>query len=631
MSINNYFLNMGWLLTPSEDFSKQLKSFSKRECTAAEIQFFARHSLNINTYSKLAKIINEAIKRKDDLSPLINFNLAVVSSATISFIIPALVSTAARYGIALTVHEAPYNQVMQTALGHINCFSDLKLDAILVFVDFEGLPIKNIAKTYGEGDEVFDVAINYLLQVKDNLKSRYNAPCIINTIPQTTENLFGNIDAQVSNTQRNLIQRINNELVVGLNDSDSLLLDLASLAENVGLSIWHDPIMYNLAKLPFSQQVVPLFADHVCRLVAALRGKSRRVLVLDLDNTLWGGVIGDDGINGIKIGHGSSLGEAYLSFQQYVLQLHERGIVLAISSKNNEEIARSPFIFHEDMVLKENHISVFRANWENKATNIIKIADELNLGLDSFVFFDDNPAERKLVREQLPDVFVPEIPTDPAFYASALAAAGLFEAVYFSHEDKIRINSYADNRRRKELRESSLDMNEYLKKLNMTATYSLVNNDGLKRVVQLISKTNQFNLTTKRFSEQEVSSRMDNDKYFSLQIRLEDSFGDNGLVSVVMCERNHSNWEIDLWIMSCRVIGRHLEFSVINEIVREASKKGISHIIGRFIPTERNELVKNHYKKLGFEFVKDDDGATVWKLDVNNYHQHNAPLKVIHN
>ncbi len=277
--------------------------------------------------------------------------------------------------------------------------------------------------------ETVDAAIGLVDTIRAAISRNSGAVCIVQTVAAPPEGLFGSFDRALAGTARNLVDRFNQRICQTVLQSTDLLLDVAGIAETIGLADWHSPAQWNLAKLPFSDAYVPLYADHVCRIIGAMRGKSRRCLVLDLDNTVWGGVIGDDGLEGIQIAQGDATGEAHLSVQQLAFALRARGIVLAVSSKNTDAVARRPFKEHPDMLLREDHIAVFQANWDDKATNIRAIAKELALGLDSLVFLDDNPVERGLIRREIPEVAVPELDSDPASYARTLAAAGYFEAI----------------------------------------------------------------------------------------------------------------------------------------------------------------------------------------------------------
>ena len=387
-------------------------------------------------------------------------------------------------------------------------------------------------------------------------------------------------------------------------------------AETVGLSTWHSPSLWNIAKLGFDTRRLPLYADHVARLIAALRGRSRKCLILDLDNTVWGGVIGDDGLEGIRIAQGDATGEAYLSVQQMALALRRRGIVLAVSSKNTDEVARIPFREHPEMLLNEEHFAVFQANWDDKASNIRAIAEELSLGLDAMVLLDDNPVERDLVRQLLPQVAVPELPEDPALYARTLTAAGYFESIIFSEEDRTRAEMYQSNARRVALRNQAHNVDAYLDLLDMEIVFAPFDRIGRAQISQLINKSNQFNLTTRRYSEADVAAAEHDPNIFTLQVRLIDKFGDNGMICVVICRPSDTSaWTIDTWLMSCRVLGRKVEQMVLREILTRARKSGIRTVVGTYRQSEKNALVRDHYKKLGFTKVEEQpDGTTVWMI-----------------
>jgi FkbH-like protein len=430
---------------------------------------------------------------------------------------------------------------------------------------------------------------------------------------------------------RNLIDRINYELAESALRSGDVLLDVAGLAETVGLSDWHDPQLWNMGKFAFSDQLIPLYADHVARILAAIRGKSRKVLILDLDNTVWGGVVGDDGLDGIKIAQGDATGEAHLAVQRLALDLRQRGIVLAVCSKNTDEVAREPFEKHPEMLLKLDHIAVFNANWNDKATNIQAIAEELSLGVEAVVFLDDNPAERGLVRELLPQVVVPELPPDAACYARTLAAAGYFEAVAFAGEDLGRADFYRDNAKRATLQKQVGGVDAYLASLDMTITFQPFDATGRARIVQLINKSNQYNLTTLRYTDPEVTAAEKDPEVFTLQVRLADIFGDNGMISVVICRLGEAGvWEIDTWLMSCRVLGRKVEHMVLREILEHARAAGVHKLAGTYKPTDRNKLVVDHYAKLGFtKLTEEDSGLTRWELLVEGAEPESAPMKVI--
>jgi FkbH-like protein len=364
-----------------------------------------------------------------------------------------------------------------------------------------------------------------------------------------------------------------------------------------------------------------LYGDLVARILAAKQGRSYKCLVLDLDNTIWGGVVGDDGVEGIVLGQGSALGEAYVAFQQYARELSRRGVILAVCSKNDEASALEPFDRHPEMVLKRADIASFAANWSDKANNIRAIAQELNVGLDSLVFIDDSPFERDLVRRELPMVAVPEVVDDPTYFATTIADAGYFEALSVTDEDRERTNQYRDNRDREISRASATDLDSYLRSLDMRLHQRRFDRVGLRRVVQLINRSNQFNLTTRRYTEDEVRAVMDDPGAFGLQLRLIDRFGDNGVIAIVIGRlQGDGDLYIDTWLMSCRVLGRQVEQATLILIAQEAERLGAHRLIGHYIPSKKNGMVENHYAKLGFTVIDTDSaGESHNLLDLKSF------------
>jgi FkbH-like protein len=506
-----------------------------------------------------------------------------------------------------------------------------KPDAVLLALDYRALPLKMSPGDADAAAATIRGALGYLRMLRDGIKANSNAVCIFQNFAQPAETLFGALDASLPGTLRSLLANINHELAQYAAGSGDVLLDAAGIAQTVGLAEWHNPRLWNMAKFSFSEELIPLYADHVSRVVAALRGKSGKVLILDLDNTVWGGVIGDDGIEGINIAQGDAAGEAHLAVQRLALDLRQRGIVLAVSSKNTDEVARRPFEQHPEMLLKLEHIAVFQANWNDKATNIQAIAEELSLGLDAMVFLDDNPAERGLVRKLLPEVSVPELPEDPAYYARTLAAGGYFETVAVSGEDFKRAQQYQDNAKRADLQRQVGGLEAYLASLEMTITFQAFDATGRSRIVQLINKSNQYNLTTRRYTDPEVVAAEDDPKVFTLQVRLSDIFGDNGMISVVICRPGAAgDWQIDTWLMSCRVLGRKVEHMVLREMLKHARTAGIRKLVGTYRPTDRNKLVVDHYAKLGFtKTAEEESGLTRWELLVDGAEPETAPMTVV--
>jgi FkbH-like protein len=596
-----------------------------------KIRELAGCDLDENQLNRLAKAIGKVRLSGNSLAPLAPFTLAFLSNSTTDLLIPALVATAARHGFALECVAGGYGQAVQSALADDSPIHRAKPDAVLVALDYRDYPLDATPGNLTMAQDALHAAMGRLDVIRTAIHSRGTAPCIVQNVAPPVESVFGSLDKVLAGTLRGMVEELNCRIAESISGSRDILFDVAGLASSVGLNQWHSPEQWNLAKLPFSSVYTPLYAEHVARTIAAMRGKSRRCLVLDLDNTVWGGVIGDDGLEGIQLAQGDATGEAHLSLQRYALSLRERGIVLAVSSKNNDETARLPFRQHPEMLLKEHHIAVFQANWNDKATNIQAIANELSLGLESFVFVDDNPVERALVRRLLPQVAVPELPPDPALYVRTVSAAGYFESAAFSSEDLTRADYYQDNARRVALQNQFADLGGYLASLDMAITFQPFDETGRARITQLINKSNQYNLTTRRYTEAQVAEVESDAEAFTLQVRLTDTFGDNGMISVVVCRKADArSWEIDTWLMSCRVLSRRVENAVLQEILLAAKQADIRKLVGRYIPTERNQLVEDHYEKLGFALsAREPNGTTTWELDVEKAPSETVPMKVL--
>lgn len=609
------FLDLAWLPRPPTDFKDMCRRL-EASASGAAIQHLASFALDASRSARLARVIRKLQERGSPLPPLTPMKLGILANGTIDFVIPALVAGAARHGILLECVTADYGLFAQEALDPSSRINAAQCDFVLLALDYRAFPVAPSLGDAAAATANIEESIAFLNRMREGIAAS-GAVCIVQALAPPAEALFGSMDRSLPGSPRHFVDGFNRRLAAELEASGDVLLDVAAIAETIGLAGWHSPGQWNLAKLPFADSCVPLYADHVGRLLGALRGKARRCLILDLDNTLWGGVIGDDGLHGIILAEGDAVGEAYRSVQRMALALRERGIILAISSKNTDEVARRVFREHPEMLLSEEQITVFQANWEDKATNIKAIADALSLGLESMVLLDDNPVERGLVRQILPQVAVPELPDDPALYARTLAAAGYFEATAFSDEDRRRVTYYEGNACRVALQEQAGDIDSYLASLEMEISFRPFDLTGRSRIAQLINKSNQFNLTTRRYTEAEVAAVERDSAYTTLQVRLTDKFGDNGMICVIICRTlPRSTWEIDSWLMSCRVLGRRVEQMVLREILQQAREAGISTIVGVYRPTDRNAMVRDHYVNLGFTHVADeDDGTSRWMVE----------------
>jgi FkbH-like protein len=374
------------------------------------------------------------------------------------------------------------------------------------------------------------------------------------------------------------------------------------------------------SKQLYSPALQVSLAKEISHLIESLGRTPKKVLVLDLDNTLWGGVIGDDGLQGIEIGDTSPRGEAFKAFQAYIQAMTERGILLGVCSKNDFDNAIEPFRSHPEMVLREDHFVSFKANWEPKAKNLIDMAGELNLGLDSFIFVDDNPAEIEIVKQFAPEVTTVLLGDDPSHYVTQLKESRLFERTAITNEDAVRTRQYREEADRKRLQNDCVDMGSYLRSLDMRARISEFNPVDLPRIAQLINKSNQFNLTTKRRSESDLQSLMSDPTYSGFTVRLADRFGDHGLISIVICSvLGSGHLEIDTWLMSCRVLKRQVEDLVMNEIARIASELGCESIRGVYLPTAKNGMVRDLLPEFGFHLVEENEARSVYQLELAGY------------
>jgi FkbH-like protein len=396
--------------------------------------------------------------------------------------------------------------------------------------------------------------------------------------------------------------------------------DIDHLSASWGRWEWGEERFYHHAKMPCSPEHMVDYAHSLASLILAHLGITKKCLVLDLDNTLWGGVIGDDGLAGIRLGQGDPESESFVSFQRYAKGLRDRGVILAVCSKNTDSVAREPFEKHPEMQLRLGDIACFMANWDDKATNLGRIASQLNIGLNSLVFVDDNPAERSIVRRLQPEVAVPELPADPAGYVMALERQRYFQTLTVSAEDLKRTDYYRTDLSRKAMESSAADLEGFLKSLEMTARIGPITSETLERSVQLIHRSNQFNLTTRRHSVAEVQTMMRDKSWLTLTVSLSDKFGDNGLISVLLARVDSAALVIDTWLMSCRVLKRGTEQFLLNHIAAAARERGLAAIKGEYIATAKNGLVRDHYSSLGFTRVGngDESGHTWWELRLDN-------------
>ncbi len=544
--------------------------------------------------------------------------VALLGSATLDLFAPQLELALLCRGFAPELSLAPYGSFMQELIDPGSRTAREQPRFALVVLTPRDVPEWPAPTADAvEAERVAERAARQLLGACEQFHARTGAELLLTNFHAPPARALGNVGARVPGDPSNFIQRLNVRLgdLVG---AGVQLVDVASLAAHHGVARWWDARLWYEAKQPFAHDLAPELARTAAALIAAALGASRKCVVLDLDDTLWGGVIGDVGLAGIELGEGSPRGEAFKAFQEYLRALRERGVLLGVCSKNEPANARLPFESHPETVLRLSDFAAFQASWGPKSDALRAIAADLALGLDALVFVDDNPAEREQVRQALPEVAVIELPSDPAEYPRALEASRWLEVARLTDEDRARAGQYQI---REELRtlEQTMDLSDFLASLQMRATVAAVDAASLARVTQLINKTNQFNLTTRRLTSGEVSLLAADPGVFARGVRLADRFGDHGLIGVVIARRNGDAVHVLDWLMSCRVLKRGVERLLLNELAAWADAQGAKQLHGRFLPSGRNELVRGLFDELGFERVAEGETETAYRLDLCDF------------
>jgi FkbH-like protein len=548
---------------------------------------------------------------KRDLSSLPGIRIALLGDTATQFLGTAVQGTVIERGFAPQFLEAEYNQVERQFLDPDSELYRFDAACIVVFQSTHKLLSKYSLLPQEKQITLADERIDFVREMLDparnhNLKNK-NTRVIYCNYPEIDDAVFGSFSNKVENSFAWQVRKLNYELMRLSRQCPGLFIcDIAAVQNKIGREAMFDASIYTSAEMVLSLDCVPLVASRIADIILAAQGQIKKCLILDLDNTLWGGIIGDDGLGNIQIGHGLGIGKAFTEFQQWIKKLKERGIILAVCSKNNEDAAKEPFEKHPDMVLRLEDIAVFVANWNNKADNIRHIQRVLNIGFDSMVFLDDNPVERAIVRENLPAVTVPELPEDPADYLEYLYGLNLFETISFSTEDAARTMQYQTEVRRVSSAQSFADEADFLKSLEMVCDVREFNAFNTPRAAQLTQRSNQFNLRTVRYTDADIERLSRDDRYRNFTFTLSDKFGDNGLVSVVILEKKDAKTLfIDTWLMSCRVLKRGMENFTMNTLAAYARENGFGKIIGEYIPTPKNSMVENHYPGLGFTPLED--------------------------
>ena len=561
--------------------------------------------------------------KKELLSQNISFiekRIAVLGGSTTNEIVDQLELFLLNYGIKPTFYQSEYAQYWQDAVFGNEELGSFQPDIVFIHTNWRNITaFPTTASTVEEANQLLDDQFAHFSVMWDKIAERYACPVIQNNFERPAWRLLGNSDISDYRGKTNFISRLNQKLYDYAQGHKGFYVnDIDYLAANYGLEKWSNPLYWHMYKYSLCLDAIPSLAKSVADIIKSIYGKNKKVLVCDLDNTFWGGVVGDDGVEGIQVGPEVPTGQIYSEFQSYVKELKSIGVLLAVNSKNDEENAIAG-LNHPDGVLKPDDFVNIKANWENKDRNMQAIAAELNLGIDSFVFIDDNPTEREIMRQADFGVAIPEM-DKVENYIRILDNNGYFEVTSLSADDLSRVKMYQENAKRSQLQQSLGSYEDFLKSLEMKATIRNFEPIYIQRIAQLTNKSNQFNLTTLRCSESDITHMKDSPDYLCLYGKLEDKFGDNGVVSVVAGERIGDELHMRLWLMSCRVLKRGMEDAMLDTLVSDARQIGIKTIKGYYYPTAKNNMVRDFYQRMGFTPESaDETGNTVWAMDAATY------------
>jgi FkbH-like protein len=564
-------------------------------------------------------VLKQAAPIREHLAP-VPCRLAILRSFTVEPVVPILRALALFHGIDLIVHVGAFNAYSTELLDSDSDLYGFSPDVVILATQARDvLPeLWNNDSPAAEDTEALAARAGEDIEsLIGSLRSRSNAHLILNTLEMPIFPSAGILDSQRDSGQSEAIRTVNRHIQEATAKHLGVyVLDYDALIARFGRLNWGDESKWLTMRMPLAADSFAHLASEYIRFLLPLCGRVCKALLIDLDNTIWGGVIGEDGLDGIKLG-AEYPGNAYLEVQRAILDLHRRGIILAICSKNNPEDALEVFKQHDAMLLRLDHFAATRINWKSKAENIRELASELNIGIDALAFLDDNPLEREEVRMLLPEVHVIDLPAGPAHFAAALRNTPVFERLARSREDRERGTYYLAERQRAQLQGSAVALDDYYRSLGMVVEIGAVTSRTIARVAQLTQKTNQFNLTTRRYSEQEIAIKAADARWRVDALTASDRFGDYGLVGVAITNRNGDACEIDSFLLSCRVIGRSVETALLSYVAREAASSGMRSLRGWYLPTRKNAPSKDFYPKHGFKMINENDGKLLFEYDLS--------------
>ena len=567
-----------------------------------------------------AAFVTSRFEKLRDRLPLIPYHVAILRSFTVEPVILLLRASAFCLGIDLSVRVGDFNAYAQEILDAKSLAYSSAVNAVVLAVQTADIA-PDLWNHYagmsaGEVEDAIRRVSGSLQRWMRALRERSQAPFIVHNLEQPLRPNLGVLDSQRETSLAEVIQRINQEVRGCAREIRGVyILDYDALVARRGRLRWHDDRNWLMARLPIAADQFVHLASEWLRFIAPLAGRTAKALVVDLDNTLWGGIVGEEGIAGIKLG-AEYPGAAYQALQRALLDLTRKGILLAVCSKNNPDDAMEVLEKHPDMLLRPKHFAATRISWNDKVQGLREIASELNIGIDSLAFLDDNPFEREQVRASLPEVTVIDLPKDPIQYAAAILDHPAFERLSLSAEDQHRTAFYSRQRERDQAEQNFQSKEDFFRFLEQEAEIAPVSPATLARVAQLTQKTNQFNVTTRRYGEQQIAELAAQPGSQVLSIRVRDRFGDHGLVGVaITCDRDET-CEIDSFLLSCRVIGRTVETALLAHLTESAARRGCKELIGWFLPSKKNAPAREFYRQHGFELAKQNGDGSLWSLDL---------------
>lgn len=553
--------------------------------------------MNFNTLKK---------NLKKDFTGMKPVKAALLGDTATQLLAVALRGQGYQAGLDIDVYEADYDLIYETVIDKEHKLYTDKYEYIFIFQSTQKLQHAFYNTGMQQKQHFAEDKKAYIQNLVNIISKNSSAKIILFNFPEINDGVFGNFASKTGFSFLHQLRKLNVFLQdLAFENKNVFIADVLSATNAGGMAQYNSSKWYITSQNVFQLDFLPVIAKVCVDILAAFAGKFKKCLILDLDNTMWGGIIGDDGIENIQIGD-LGIGKAFTQLQYWAKELKQRGVLIAVCSKNDEHIAKEVFEKHPDMVLRMEDISIFVANWSNKGDNIKYIQQVLNIGMDSLVFIDDNPFERNLVRTIFPEVTVPELPEDPADYLPFLQSLNLFETVSFTEEDTVRTKQYKEESERVVLQQSFESVEEYLASLNMEATVETISKFNLARCAQLTQRSNQFNLTTIRYTEDQLQSFIDNGGK-AVCISLKDKFGDYGLISLLLLEKDGDTALINTWIMSCRVLKRGVEELAVNEVIKLAKEWGCTAVRGKYIPTPKNGMVKDLYVNMGFEKINEQE------------------------